>query len=524
MVKSAAKTAPNATRKAAPIAAPKTRAGESARAASGGDIPVRVRMYRHGLGDCFLITFGVGGQETHMMIDCGTLGAKTTGNKLGDIVQHIFDTTGGHLHLLVATHEHQDHLSGFNTQRALFDKFTVDHVWLAWTENPTDPFAQRIKKYANDLGASLAVTAAALQRLGKNDPETAELGLAIESLLGFAGAGAPEAELLGAGNFAETVNKAMEYVRTRASQVRHLDPGELVEVPWIAGFRFYVLGPPKNESALNEVGDHETEALYHLAAGLGAAAQSVGPAGDEEPDPRAELEMPFEQHFRLAPDDRLAAPARKLYDDPAQDWRRIEADWLGAGGALALQLDSITNNTSLALAIERVSDGKVLLFPADAQLGHWESWHDKNLVWQAGSRSVRAPDLLHQTVFYKVGHHSSHNATARALGLEMMARENDLVAFIPVDRQVALGRNPKGSWAMPATGLYRRLLEKCQGRVVRSDTGWAADVSEAALPDVEAEFKDLAPAKAWADYQKAQAAVDKKTVVVEKLYVDFFLR
>jgi hypothetical protein len=33
-----------------------------------------------------------------------------------------------------------------------------------------------------------------------------------------------------------------------------------------------------------------------------------------------------------------------------------------AAADLALQLDSMTNNTSLALAIERISDGKVLLF------------------------------------------------------------------------------------------------------------------------------------------------------------------
>jgi len=36
-------------------------------------------MYRQGLGDCFLLTFDVGGDEAHMLIDCGTLGALTTG-------------------------------------------------------------------------------------------------------------------------------------------------------------------------------------------------------------------------------------------------------------------------------------------------------------------------------------------------------------------------------------------------------------------------------------------------------------
>ena len=57
-------------------------------------------------------------------------------------------------------------------------------------------------------------------------------------------------------------------------------------------------------------------------------------------------------------------------------WRRVDEDWLHVATDLALQLDSATNNTSLVLAIERIADGKVLLFPADAQEGNWLSWHD----------------------------------------------------------------------------------------------------------------------------------------------------
>ena len=74
------------------------------------------------------------------------------------------------------------------------------------------------------------------------------------------------------------------------------------------------------------------------------------------------------------------------------------------------------------LAIERVADGKVLLFPADAQEGNWLSWHDDEdeveVTGGAGAGTVTAADLLARTVFYKVGHHSSHNATAKGKGLE----------------------------------------------------------------------------------------------------------
>ena len=206
-------------------------------------------------------------------------------------------------------------------------------------------------------------------------------------------------------------------------------------------------------------------------------------------------------------------------------WRQIDEEWLKVGSELALQLDNITNNTSLALAIERVADGKVLLFPGDAQEGNWESWHDESMRWTvkdgSSSRSVRAADLLARTVFYKVGHHASHNATAKTKGLELMDEEHELVAFIPVDRAVALSRNPPGSWRMPAVALYRRLLEKCQGRVVRSDLGWADAAEKAANKSVERELVGLATPSEWADWKRSQDAATH--VTIGKLFVDYVL-
>lgn len=75
----------------------------------------------------------------------------------------------------------------------------------------------------------------------------------------------------------------------------------------------------------------------------------------------------------------------------------------------------------LAIAIELVESGKVLLFPGDAQFGNWNSW--KRLKWtiqlaDGTSKEVLIDDLLKRTVFYKVGHHGSHNATLRKSGLK----------------------------------------------------------------------------------------------------------
>ena len=59
----------------------------------------------------------------------------------------------------------------------------------------------------------------------------------------------------------------------------------------------------------------------------------------------------------------------------------MDDDWLHVASDMALQLDSATNNSSLALAFERISDGKVLLFPGDAQQGNWLSWHAPSMRW-----------------------------------------------------------------------------------------------------------------------------------------------
>jgi hypothetical protein len=478
-------------------------------------------MFRQGLGDCFLLTFDVGNSERHMLIDCGTLGAKTTGIKIDDVARHIFETIGdGNLDLVVATHEHQDHLSGFNNKQMKSLAGRVDHVWLAWTENPDDELAQQIAKNKRDLGQALAIVAEA-------DPVTV-VGKQVQDLLGFAGDTS-----LGAAKFAETVNEAMQFVRKGlGAETAYHNPGDLIEVPWLPGFRVYVLGPPRDKDILGILGDHGSDQLYGIVTGLGMAATSKRAAESHgktkltaDESTRVDDSLPFDQRFNEH-DEMGARSWYPGYFAPSDDWRRIDVDWLSSASDLALQLDSMTNNTSLALAIERIADGKVLLFPADAQQGNWLSWHAPEVKWSvknaAGvTRDVTAADLLKRTVFYKVGHHSSHNAAARGKGLELMQEKNGIVAFIPVDRAVALTRNPKGSWQMPARPLFRRLLEKCQGRVVRSDLGWAANPTGSAAKSTEKEFIGLGTAAEWKQWGISQRRAEH--VRIDDLYCEYVL-
>ena len=162
-------------------------------------------------------------------------------------------------------------------------------------------------------------------------------------------------------------------------------------------------------------------------------------------------------------------------------WRRIDTDWLGAAFDLALAMQSATNNTSLVLAIE-FADGDVLLFAGDAQVGNWLSWQDRK--WTIDGREVTGPELLARTIFYKVGHHGSHNATLKAKGLEMMVSLK--TAAIPVDQVVA----KKMRWgAMPLSRLVDELKARTNDRTFRTDITPKDQCTGVTVEDLYYEFE-----------------------------------
>ena len=389
---------------------------------------VKVRMYRQGLGDCFLIALPrAAGSPFHMLIDCGViLGTHDAPAKMQEVLADIAATTR-QIDLLVITHEHWDHVSGFLQAKDAFSKLEIKQVWVAWTEDPDDPIAKQLR--AEHYSMRVALTAACARM---------RVGSPVHSLLEFFGAaGGP------------STRSALDFAKTLGTSTpRFCLPSDAPVAIKGTGARIYVLGPPRD---IKKIKNFNPSKAHPETYGLAA----VSPLND------ADANAPFDPIVQIP----LEAARQMPYfqtrywgedsdsSEKDQAWRRIDDDWLDVSSSLALQLDSATNNTSLVLAIE-LKNGDVLLFAGDAQVGNWLSWQD--LTW--------APDLLDRTVLYKTGHHGSHNATLRENGLELM--KNLQIALIPVDHEMA---KKKGWGKMPFDPLETRLNEITKGRVLRID-------------------------------------------------------
>jgi hypothetical protein len=444
-------------------------------------------MYRQGLGDCFLLTFPRAAQPPfNILIDCGAL--QRDKKFMTKIVEHIEDTLKadgkGRLDLVVATHEHKDHLSGFNQARDVFNRIEMGGVWMGWTEDLTKAEIRKIKEAKKTALQKLAAAVAS--------PFGARPSLdGLRGLLEFSEAD----DKTGAGTIAE----ALEYLKERgrnAGVLKFLEPGDgPLSLDGVPGVRVYALGPPRDPILLKtsavtaEMKDQDV--IYHLsrtgAEGMDALSAALECAGSPSAS-GDDRYYPFAIEHRI-PRDSVWFPLIKpfvaaTYDSLAESWRQIDDDWLDAFGQLALDLDNDTNNTSLVLAFEFVKTGEVLLFVGDAQVGNWKSWEKVSFAVPGRTTPLPATDLLQRTVFYKVGHHCSHNATIKRGGLELM-ESKDLVAFIPLDKKTAAAQGrkdengkPKG-WDMPAKPLYTALRTRTAERVVISDVAEA--VPQAAL-------------------------------------------
>jgi Metallo-beta-lactamase superfamily len=434
---------------------------------SNGNVRIKVRMYRQGLGDCFLITIPrQNGNPFYVVIDCGViLGTKNSEKIMKEVVEHIIKTTGGRVDVVVATHEHWDHISGFNQAREIWtdkNRLTVGQVWLSWAEDNKNPLALKLRKQRNHLKIALQAAASRMRLAG--DASAAQ---EVTSMLDFFGA-------------AGTTSDALEVVKglCEAKDVRYCTPQDPPVQIEGTDVKVYVLGPPPDEKLIKKYNPSKREPETYGVDSINNYLSALQPTLSD-----TDVETPFGEGFQIPLNMAQQMPffQQRYWGEDAesteksQAWRRIDGSWLDSSSSLALQLDSATNNTCLVLAFE-LGDGEVLLFAADAQVGNWLSW--QNLKWNVDGNDVTGPDLLKRTIFYKVGHHGSHNATLRKLGLEEM--ESLKLAFVPVNRKMAIKKRWK---QMPLNELMKKLNEIAEEGVVRLDADIPEKLSKRMVPD-----------------------------------------
>ena len=456
---------------------------------------VVMRLYNVGLGDCFLLAFPTAGDPTYMVIDCGIAkGTPDEKERMEAIVSDILDATGGRLNILAVTHEHYDHVSGFAHAEALWKQFQVEKVWLPWIEKEGETEADDVRKLKMKLNdAALKAVSRGLTAFDEGMRASAQtqagfLGLDASSPFGVS-----------------VMDKAYDIAKGRGP-ITFLEPGDVKKLP-NTEVNAFVLGPPrhkdqagnplvKRNKPLLKLLEDEEEMYSYSAIGIEKGSgpshsMALGAADDNDSlfealsgvDESDDFDRycPFDSRYRVPWDEGMVDPFfQKFYSADAQ-WRRVDEDWLASSSELALKAGDFTNNISLVLAFRLPNSNRVLLFPGDAQVGNWLSWHSIKTwkVEQGAGPDVTTEQLLNDTVFYKVGHHGSHNATIREKGLEMMAKGGNLVAYVPVSVPVA--HDIMNYCPMPFYPIMVQLKQKTNGNVFLG-TGAILDNAAPNLP------------------------------------------
>jgi beta-lactamase superfamily II metal-dependent hydrolase len=361
------------------------------------------------------------------LIDCG-VHARDLG-VMGDAVAQLKQDTDGKLSLVIMTHRHADHISGFGSQSAQFKTFSVERVWMSWFEDPKNQKALAIQKgiaaTAQRLQAALA-----LRARGKADQQFHNM---TENALGLAAAGGNAAAL-----------KMLHGFKTAAGEdtpVLYYKSGEAPELPDVlrdAGLEAEILGPPTDKNLQGQMDSTTHEYL--------SADDENG--GDPKP--------PFHPAYTLAS---YAWPkTRKPLFDDAAIRAHVDASQGDALAAAAKRADANLNNQSLVVLF--TFGGKTMLFAGDAQWGNWENFLFGGPLGTPGHMSL-APNskkILDDLDFYKVGHHGSRNATPTTF-VEAMGKGCAAMCSTQICAYNEVPRDP----------LMEKLKAQTEGKLARSD-------------------------------------------------------
>lgn len=346
----------------------------------------RVRMYQVGFGDCLLLTFEYAHpladnrKERHILFDFGSTHSPWEGHTMKKVADKIALHTHGKLDVLVATHRHRDHISGFGTQATakIVAGLKPDLVVRPWTEEPDIP-EEALEPPPGQPGFTAAQFQAEIETMEKLAQRVVawlrglsageETRRAYEGLLALA--------------FDQIKNKAAVdnlalWSKPEKGEYVSFGKGNKRLEQLIPGVGFKVIGPPtlKQHPAIRSYApDGEEE--YWIAA-----SQEVGDT--------------------LATMKRSSAPGASIPVAAMPIVARLRDRNATTLLNIVRRMDDYLNNTSVILLIE--AGNKRLLFGGDAQVENW-GYAKTQPAWQ----DLAKIDL------YKVGHHGSRNASPESL-------------------------------------------------------------------------------------------------------------
>lgn len=384
---------------------------------------LRVRMYDVGFGDAFLVLIPDGTQTRKVLFDCGSIaqGSAPMATVTRRIVKDVTDSDGtARIDVVVMSHRHRDHVSGF--AQPVWDQVEVQEVWMPWTEDPKDQLARQIREAQSSLAA--------------------HLDKAIQAQLAAAGPGAAEGARMAAyGEMAMNALSNEDAMRTlhdgfagrpRRRFLPTKNPDESTfETPALPGVIIHILGPSRDEDIIAQMDPPAGRSYLRLA------------------DDQAEADgipEPFSPNWWVAEQEYAGESNWQHLLLPEKDKTRIRELNANREGVVAATLEGAVNGTSLMLVLQV---GKAhLLFPGDAQWGTWRV-------------AMSDPDLralMKRAVFYKIGHHGSHNATPKEFVEEIMGPDVWAMA----------STRTRGTWPIPKPELMTALTNRTR-LIARSD-------------------------------------------------------